>query len=66
MKKYHMILKDGNPKTAGRYMVKIRLADQPEYDDFELCFREYLGNGEWDAPYYNNPKTDKLVGWYEN
>ncbi len=62
---YHPITKE-NPPKVGRYMVKIRLEDQPEYDNTELCFRQYLGEGKWDKPYYTNPKTDVLVGWYEN
>ena len=63
-KKYHEIETDGLPTKNGRYMVKILLTDEPIYDNTELCFREFV-NGEFINPYYNNPKTNVLVGWYE-
>lgn len=65
MGKYHRIKEDGYPTEDGRYMVKVMLDDAPIWDNMELCFREFK-NGQFDAPYYSDPKTDQLVGWFEN
>lgn len=62
---YRSIEKDGLPTENGRYMVKILLNDQPIYDNIEICFREFV-NGYFENPYYSNPKTDTLIGWYED
>lgn len=63
--KYHSIEKDGLPTKNDRYMVKIFMPNEPEYDNIELCFRKFV-DGKFENPYYNNPATDKLIGWYEN
>lgn len=62
---YHSIKQDGLPKKNGSYMVKIEVKGRPEYDDREICFRNFI-NGQFQDPYYSDPKTDQLVGWWEN
>lgn len=62
---YHEIKKDGLPPQNGYYMVKFHLKDMPIWDNTETAFRDFK-DGAFDRPYYSNPKTDVLVGWYEN
>ena len=63
--KYHDIEKDGLPKENGTYMVKVYMPQYNVWDNIELCFRQFK-DGKFDRPYYANPETDELIGWYEN
>lgn len=60
---YHDIEKEGNPTENGYYMVKFHIAGMPVWDCIEIAFRNFV-DGAWDTPYYSNPDTDTLVGWY--
>lgn len=65
MEKYYSVKKDGLPKKDGYYMVKVFVSGMPEYDCIEICFRNFT-DGKWDKPYYTDPDTDKIIGWWEN
>lgn len=62
---YHSIESDGFPTSNGRYMVKVLMKNQPIYDNVEICFRNFV-DGNFETPYYSNPETDVIVGWYED
>lgn len=64
-KKYHLISEDGLPKEEGHYMVKVHIEGMPIYDNKEFCFRDFK-DGQFNPPYYSNPRTDTIIGWYEN
>jgi hypothetical protein len=59
--RYHP--KQEKPVKNGRYLVKFRNPNMPEYDCTEIVFREWK-NGRWDNPFYD--KGYEMAGWYEN
>lgn len=62
---YHNMEKDGPPEKDGHYLIKVRISDRPEYDNIETCWREFK-DGKFDKPYYSDPETDTIVGWWGN
>lgn len=54
------------PSKNGRYLVKFKNLELPEYDSIEIAIRDFL-DGEWINPVYGYAGDGyELAGWYEN
>lgn len=64
MGKYHSKMEI--PSENGRYLVKFKDFDLPDYDCIEIAIRDFQ-DGEWINPVYGHAGDGyELVGWYEN